>query len=80
MKSLEIEGCFRIKVFVDKFSRCCWSSSSGGMMLIPKRKMGLLAITVEKIGGSGGCGIQMEIQNGFHKLEKGGSEWVGVHH
>ncbi len=60
---MEIEGFFRLKVFIHEFLRCCYSSSSGGVMLTHKRKMGLLTIDIERMEGGGGCNIQMESPN-----------------
>ncbi len=42
--------------------------------------MGLLAANIVRRGGGGGnCGIQMDNQNKFTELKKGGGgEWVGT--
>ncbi len=50
--SLKVEGVFRICVFSHEFSDCCYIWSSGVMMLVRKRNVGLFAIDIERrIGG-----------------------------
>ncbi len=62
----EIEMAFRIWALIHEFSCLCCSLSSGGVMLVHKRKVGLLAIDIE-----GGRNIQKESQNRSTELEGG---------
>ncbi len=46
-----IEGAFGAKVFINEVSCQCCSSSLGGVMLVQKRKVGLLASNTGRWGG-----------------------------
>ncbi len=63
-----------IKLFIHEFSCCCCSSSSGGMMLIRKRKMGLLAVNIERMGGEEVVKFKWKFKTSSLNWKRGGGE------
>ncbi len=67
---LEIEVFFRIKVLIREILCHYCSPLLGGVMLVRKKKVRLLAVNIERRGRAGDFDILMESQNKLPKLEK----------